>query len=56
MFEVRKTPKGWGVYNLSKHTWKSYNTTNGKVVKQLNILNKPMHTSKKNGAGYKIML
>lgn len=56
MFEVRKTPKGWGVYNLSKRTWKSYDTTNGKAQKQLIILNKYMYTSKKNGAGYKIML
>lgn len=56
MFEVRKTPKGWGVYNLNKHTWKSYNTTTGKAQMQMIILNKVMHTSKKNGAGYKIML
>lgn len=56
MFEVRKTPNGWGVYNLKTNSWKSYNTTTKKSQKEMVMLNSRMHKSKENGAGYKIML
>lgn len=56
MYEVRKTPNGWGVYNLTKRTWKSYNTTSAKAGGQLRILNAYLHKAKSNGGGYKIML
>ena len=37
-YKILKTPKGYGVYNLDKKIYKSYDTTKDKAEKQLRLL------------------
>ncbi len=39
MYELRKTSKGYGVWNKTNQVWKSYNTTKKKAQAQLKLLN-----------------
>ena len=38
MYELRKTSKGYGVWNKEKGIWKSYDTTKKKAEAQLKLL------------------
>lgn len=37
-YKLTKTTKGYGVYNIDKKEWKSFNTTKDKAEKQLRLL------------------
>ena len=37
-YQIRKTPTGWGLFNLDKNIWKSYNTTKTKADSQKRLL------------------
>ena len=37
-YQVRETPSGWGLFNLDKKIWKSYNTTKTKADSQKRLL------------------
>jgi len=36
---IKKTPKGYGVWNKDKKIWKSYNTSKTKAQSQYKLLN-----------------
>lgn len=38
-YELRTTPKGFGIFNFDRKIWKSYNTTKPKAKAQLKLLN-----------------
>ena len=38
-YQIRKTPTGWGLLNLDKKIWKSYNTTKTKTNSQRDFQN-----------------
>lgn len=37
-YNIKKTPKGFGVWNIEKKIWKSYDTTEIKAIKQKRLL------------------
>lgn len=37
-YKIKKTPKGYGVWNIEKKLWKSYDTTEIKAIKQKRLL------------------
>jgi hypothetical protein len=37
-YKIKKTPKGFGVWNIEKKIWKSYDTTEIKAIKQKRLL------------------
>ncbi|HEY9702627.1 MAG TPA: hypothetical protein V6C58_09285 [Allocoleopsis sp.] len=37
-YKIKKTPKGYGVWNIEKKLWKSYDTTQLKAEKQKRLL------------------
>ena len=37
-YKIKKTPQGYGLWNLDKKIWKSYNTTKAKAAAQQRLL------------------
>ena len=45
-YQVKPTPYGWGLYNIQKKVFKSYNTTLENVIKQKRLLDYIDHLKK----------
>lgn len=37
-YQIKKTPSGYGLFNIDKKIWKSYNTTKTKANAQKRLL------------------
>ena len=38
-YQIKKTPSGYGLWNIDKKKWKSYNTSKTKAQAQKRLLN-----------------